>query len=537
MNSPSAHSTLNLNPAAPQAASMTGDASFSMLAKILYLVTRLGIPPMILAHVSLNTYGLWSACFILVGYIGLADLGFSSVYVRSAARLHAQQDTAGIGALLSTGISCMLGISLILLLLISLSLPQLIQGLQIAPANQASAKILILGVVLVFLFDMSLNAFAYVLHGMQRFRSEQKVWMLAFLLEMAMIALFLMSGFGIYALLIAFAIRYVFSIACNIRQVYLALPGLRIGLRQFDRTLLPHFLRFGLSIQASSFFSMALHSADRLIAGFFLGPAAIALFDLGGKLPVSAMSIPAAITQITMPAAARLSLNQQAGEHSTAMRDLYASTTRSVCLVSALPMAFLAVFSLPLCLTWLGPHPDLSTLPTLMSLAALGAFLHITTGPGTSVFRGMGLTGNEFIYHGLRISCIAIALTVAWLCGGLHILSIAIALAAASAVAAILYLSHNHRKLGLSLQHLLKKILLPGSSAFASALLLHALWQLVLPPELGRWQTLALLGLFGILHSLLSAIAAWLLCDADEKCHLKSFGYRHTPHFLRTRAA
>jgi O-antigen/teichoic acid export membrane protein len=545
MNSPSADSAplsqpdanASPNPALPQAASMTGDASFSMLAKMLYLVTRLAIPPMILAHVSLNSYGLWSACFILVGYIGLADLGFSSVYVRSAARLHAQRDTAGIGALLSTGICCMLGISLLLLLLISWSLPQLMQGLQIEPANQASAKILILGVVVVFLFDMSLNAFAYVLHGLQRFRSEQKVWMLAFLLEMAMIALFLLNGFGIYALLIAFAIRYVFSISCNIRQVYLALPGLRVGPRQFDRSLLPHFMRFGLSIQASSFFSMALHSGDRLIAGFFLGPAAIALFDLGGKLPVSAMSIPAAITQITMPAAARLSLNQASTECSPAMRDLYASTTRSVCLVSALPMAFLSVFSLPLCLTWLGSHPDLNTVPALMSLAALGAFLHITTGPGTSVFRGMGLTANEFIYHGLRLACIAIALGLAWLYGGLHILSIAVALAAASGVAAILYLAHNHRKLGLPLRHLFRKILLPGVTAFASALLLHALWQLVLPPELGRWQTLALLGAFGILHSLLSASAAWLLFDADEKRHLTSFAGRLRPHFLRQRSA
>jgi len=87
-----------------------GDAGFAMAAKLFYLVTRLCLPPLVLAHVSLAEYGMWAACFVIIGYVGLADLGLSSVYVRYVARLHARGDTEGIGRTLSTG---MVGIGVV----------------------------------------------------------------------------------------------------------------------------------------------------------------------------------------------------------------------------------------------------------------------------------------------------------------------------------------------------------------------------------------------------------------------------------------
>jgi O-antigen/teichoic acid export membrane protein len=506
--------------------SMADDAGFSIVAKIIYLVTRLGIPPVILSYVSLAEYGLWSACFILVGYIGMADLGFSSVYVRLAARAHLLGDTGGIGKLLSTGIVCMAGIALLLLVAVLLSLPALMNALHIEESYRSNAKILIIGVVFVFLFDMCLNAFAYVLHGLQQFRAEQQVWMVAFLLEMAVIYILLLMGAGVLSLLIAFALRYAFSIVCNVRRVYRELPGLSVALSHFDRSLLNEFLRFGLLVQASSFFSMALHSVDRLIAGFFLGPQAIAMFDLGGKLPISATSIPAAITQITMPAAARLSFGQSDVQSGRAIAELYAKATRSVALVASLPLAFLAAFAVPLCFAWLGPRPELSAVPMLMALASLGAFLHITTGPGTSVFRGMGQMGNEFIYHALRVIALALSLLAAWLWMGLDLNSIAIALCNGTSIAALLYLDQNRRRLGFTSGHLWKRILLPAGASFCIASMLRLVWLQLVPASLDRWETLFALFVFGVAYCILAILAIWLFLDRIERAHCSLYAQR-----------
>ena len=508
--------------AAQAPSTLTADAGFTMLAKLLYLVSRVGLPPLVLAHVTLSQYGIWSACFVLVGYIGLADLGFSSVYVRSAARLHAAGDTAGIGRLLSTGVLFMLALASLLFAAVALSLPALMDLVRIAPAERATARVLILGCVAVFLLDMSLNAFAYVLHGLQRLRAEQQVWVLAFTLELGLIAAFLYAGLGIYALPLAFGLRYGFSIACNVWQAYRALPGLSFGPRHFDRSLLPHFFSFGLSVQASTLFAMALHSADRLISGALLGPQAMALFDLGSKLPVSASSVPAAISRATLPAASRYVLD--AGDEP--LRRLHAQGTRAVSLIAAVPLGFLAAFASPISQAWLGTRPELALVALLMALAAVTAYLHILTGPGSSVFRGAGRIGNEFVYHGLRVAFIGVGLVLACGVGGVSVESIASGLAGGGAAAALVYLCLNHRRFGLPLNDLLARVLLPGLSLFAIAGALALVWQLVLPAELGRWETLAVLGCFGAMNCALAAVLIWLQLDQEEKAHLAALGGR-----------
>jgi O-antigen/teichoic acid export membrane protein len=515
---------------------MTADAGFSMMAKMLYLVTRLAIPPMLLAHISLQEYGLWSVCFIVVGYIGMADFGFSSVYVRLAARFHVRHDIPSLGRLLSTGILCMSIMSVFLLLALVLGLPHLFSFLQVDELANPHARVIIIGVVSIFLVDMCLNAFAYVLHGLQRFRAEQKVWMYAFILELFVIASLLFLGFGLFSLLIAFGVRYLFSISCNIVQVYRALPGLRIHYQQFDSVLLREFLHFGLAVQLSSFFSMAFHSIDRLIAGFFLGPQAIALFDLGGKLPVSAMSIPSSISQITMPAAARLldshaqsSQSDQSNQH-RAIAHLYQQTTRSVALLASIPMAFLALFSIPICQAWLGNRAELNTIPFLMTVAALGGLLHISTGPGTAIFRGMGKIRNEFLYHALRIVCLASAMGIAWISASLDIRGIAIALASGTGIAAALYLMQHHHQLQLRQNLLLTQVILPAIGPFLVALALQQIWLYVVPSNLGRWESLLLLFAFGCVHCIAAVSVIWQCLNGTEKQHFLAFAARRGFH-------
>jgi O-antigen/teichoic acid export membrane protein len=506
-----------------QASGLAGDAAFSMMAKILYLVSRLGLPPIVLAYVSLVEYGLWAACFIVVGYIGLADLGMSSVYVRRAASLWAARDIAGVGRLLSTGIGCMFLLSLAVLGGVALSLDGLIVLLKVDDAQRAAARILILGSVAVFLLDMTLNAFSYVLHGLQRIRAEQKVWVLAFLLEFALIIAFLLGGLGVHALLLAFALRYAFSIAANARLVYRALPGLSVAPRHFETSLVREFFGFGLKVQASTIFAMALHSADRLIAGALLGPQAVALFDLGAKLPVSSTSVPSAISQVVMPAAARLDAGHAGSplEQHAALASLLDQSTRSVALVACIPLAFLGVFSAPICLAWLGMRPDLQILPFIMTLASIGAFLHIITGPASAVFRGMGLIGNEFFYHGLRVACLAAGLAIACLWAGVNVAALASGLAAGTCSAALIYLTVSLGRMGLPFKILLKRVLLPPLLALVPTLALLALWSAAMPASTGRWQTLAALLAFGAAHSALAASVIWSQLDRRERQHLR----------------
>ncbi len=508
------HPTRASNAPVPDVA---GNASIAMLANVLYLATRLVLPPLVLSHLSLAEYGLWSACFILIMYVGLADVGFSNVYVRFVARYHAQGDTGAINRLLSSGVITLSLVSVGVLCGLWLALPQVLDLIKVLPEQREMATVLVMGAVAMFLLDLSLGAYCYLLHGLQRIREEKQVAMVGYVLEPALILLFLTSGFGVYSLLAAFVLRYTWSLASFARLAHRFLPGLELRPRHFDKDMLRHFFGFGVAVQASALLGTVLFSIDRLIAGALLGPKGIALFELGAKLPVAAISVPSTISNVAMPAAAR----HAALGDMDAVRALYRQSSRAVGLLAGLPLGFMAVFSAPLCLAWLGPREGLEQMPLILALTAAWSHLHILTGPGSAVFRAMGRVGNEFVYHGARIVALAAGIGLAIRILGANPTALIVGLSGGSALAAVVYLIHNQRRLGLSLRDLLRDILLPGLLAYPLALVMFLLWQSAMPAHPGRWAMLAGLTLFGLAYSLAWALITWQQLHAEERSRLR----------------
>lgn len=512
---------------------VAGNAGIAMFANVFYLSSRLLLPPLVLAHLSLAEYGLWSACFILIMYIGLTDVGFSSVYVRLTAHYHALGDTAAINRLLSTGVFSLSLLSLGVLLGLWLCLPLVLDFLKVMPSQRDMAAILVIGAAAMFLLDLSLGAYCYLLHGLQRIREEKQVAIAGYALEPLLILLFLLSGWGVYSLLAAFVLRYTWSLVSFYRLAHRLLPGLQVRLRHFDRAMLRHFLGFGVAVQASTLLGTALFSLDRVLAGFLLGPKGIALFELGAKLPVAAISIPSSISNVALPAAAR-----HAASHDTAaIAALHQQASRSISFLAGLPLAFMAAFAAPLSLAWLGNREGLEEMPLILALTALWSHLHITTGPGSAVFRAMGQVANEFVYHALRVAALALSIGTALLLLDHSATSLIIGLSGGNAVAAILYLVHNQRRLGLPLGSLFRHVLLPGCAAYPLAAGLLLLWQSALPSHPGRWLTLGALLVFGLLYTVLWCLLSWRQLNAAERQRLSQLLGRFTAALPKWRSS
>jgi len=506
---------------APQPADAAGNASIAMFAKALYLATRLCVPPLVLAHITLAEYGLWTACFVLIMYVGLTDVGFSNVYVRFTARYHAENNVEGINRLLSTGVIMLSGMALIVVTCVWLALPLIIEFLKIDAVYREKASILIIGTTGIFLLDLSLGAYCYLLHGLQRIKEEQKIAIAGYLLELALMFILLRAGFGVYALLIAFALRYTWSLLSFMRLAHRFLPGLQIRLRHFDSTMLRHFYGFGATVQASALLGTALFSIDRLLAGFLLGPKGIALFELAAKLPVSALAVPSAISNVTLATASGHAARSDAG----AIRDLYRQATRSVSLLAAIPLGFIAVFAEPIGRAWLGKGAELGVdligFPMIMTLTALWSHLHIVTGPGSAILRASGKAGNEFVYHGLRLVSLAISVSIALAVTPSIVAGLAWGLAIGGAAAAAGYLVINQRLLALPMRGLLTEIVLPGLLAYPLAGLLRLTWDLLIPAATSRWEMLACLGIFGTLYTVGYILLGWSrLLSASERMRL-----------------
>jgi O-antigen/teichoic acid export membrane protein len=499
-------------PSSAALAGSAGDMLFGMGSKLLYAATRVALPPLALAHMGLSDYGLWSTCFVLVSYLGMAASGFTLIYLRSAARHHAQGDTAAIGRLLSTGMLAMGGLAALLLAGLWGAMPMLLDLFRVAPDQRALASDLWLGAAAVFLADMSLGAFANVLHAIGRLRQEQKVWVAAFVLEAVLIVGLLGAGWGVRGLLAAFAGRYLFSASANAWLACRALPGLRLSWRGFDRSLLRGFFVYGASMQASGLISTALASADRLLAGLFIGPQATALTDLASKLPVTAAGVTGSAAGVAVSAAARC----DAGGHTAALRGVYDDATRITVASLALSMPLLSVFAPTLMTAWLGPGPAQAAVAPLMTWLVLGLHAHLLTGPLTSVARGRGQLGADFVYHGLRATALTVAV-VAWQhAGPAGLPGFMQALVAAQVLAATVFLAAAHRRLCGGWSGLGSRVLAPTVAAYALTLAASVL----LPAQLATTRLDALAGLAAaLLLSMppLALLLAGCLMSHDER--------------------
>lgn len=491
--------------------SSAGDMLFGMGSKLLYAATRVGLPPLALAHMTLADYGLWATCFVLVGYVGMAASGFTLVYLRTTAQHHAGGDTPAIGRLLSTGILAMGTLALSLLAALWLGLPWLLDLFNVEPGQRKLASDLWLGAVAVFLADMSLGAFANVLHAVGRLRNEQQVWVVAFMLEALLIVAFLSAGWGVRGLLAAFAGRYVFSAAANAWLAYRALPGLRLSWRNFDRSLLRLFFGYGAGMQVSGLIASALHSADRMLASALIGPQATALVDLAAKLPVTAGSVTSSASGVAVSAAARHDAHGQAG----ALRSVYLDATRITVASLALTMPFLACFAPALSMAWLGHTEAGASVVPLMTMFAVGMHLHMLTGPANAVSRGRGKLGADFTYHGLRIVALTVTVGLWYRFADASLPGLALAIAGAQCLAASSFLAWSHVRLNGAWSGLFSGVAAPTLAAYAVGLGLRAL-----PIPVGDGRPTALLALAVLVAlwvPLMVAVLAGLLMTAAER--------------------
>lgn len=439
--------------------------------KIAYLLSRVALPPFVLGHVGLDEYGIWACCLIVVTYLGMGVFGISSVYIRYVAEYHARRDTGRISELLTTGLTVTGALGVLVLAGAWLALPSLVRAFDLPPAQHETAFVLMFGTVAAFVIDLSLGAFGHVLIGLQRIAEHTVVWVLSSLLEVVLIVVLLLGGFGVCGLLIAFAARFAAATLAYAWLCRAALPGLSLRPGLFRRSLLRLFYGYGSVVQISGLLGIFLYSVEKLLAGFFVGVGATALFDVGEKFPVMVSGIPASITSAFLPAMSRLHTLER---RATTQR-LYVQGARYVSMLGGLMMAFLAGFSGPIVVLWLGPDPQYANAALILAVFCLPFQMHVTTGPGSALLRGIGEPARELLHPLTQLALVALTVAVGFATVGRTVPVIAVCVGASMVTSALVYQASINRFLGVPQAAYFARVVTPGVVPYLLALALAAL--------------------------------------------------------------
>lgn len=486
-------------------------------ARIGYLITRFFIPPFVLAHVGIEAYGIWAAAFILVSYFGISTLGISNVYIKFFAEYSARKEHERANSLLSTGLFITTPVCAGLFGLVYLGWPRVVDYLKVPSGLEEDAREVVLLVVAIFLASIAFSGFRDALTGVQKLAAVQIIWVVAYTVETALIFFLVGTGRGIRGLAEAFLIRTGLEITLSAVVAFRSLSWLKVSLSRFNRQSLRLLFSFGGVVQVTSFIAIVLNSIERAVAIPLVGLESAGLLDVGKKLPAMAASIPSAFASSLVPAASYLQGGLEGrSEGHEKLQKLYLKGARYMNLAAAYVCGLLATVPLPILDVWLGRR--YAGVATLMVIFCISTEVHLMTGPGTSILKGLGKPRQEFYYALPNVVALLVFLPAAYaVVGTWTTLGIAVAVGSATVVSAAYFIARSNRILGVTSGAYFRHVILPGVVPYALGLLLSVPAHIA-TTNASRWAGAFIIITLGVVYtaSLSFVVDRWIF-EAGER--------------------
>lgn len=508
----------------------------TILARVVNMVRGVVLVPFLLYHLGLEAYGIWTTIFILVSYVGVTTLGLSNVYIKYAAEFHARREYDKINSLLSTGLAVTVPLCSAIFFGFLFGWKWYSPLLHLPASHAADGKEAVLIVLGIFLSAIALNGFGDVLAGTQQIAATQWFLIMGILAEFAAILWLVGTGRGIRGMAEAYLIRVLFTDGLTIWWTWKKLKWLRVSVRLVRRESIRYVVHFGGLVQLQSMLEIFLNSVEKFAGFSLVGSAAAGLLDVAKKWPTSFSSVPMAFFAALLPAASHVDAVSSEKDRLHNLRELYLSSSRYANLCTSAFVALFSFFAVPVLHVWLGPQlPMHQRLITLFVVFNLAMQFHMLTGPGNSLFRGMGRVYEEFNYTVPNLILLGITLPVAhWIEGRWTPFGIGVAVAMATAGSACVLMGRVLFVLHLPLSRFLRVVIVPGLAPYLIAAALA--WPVTQSVAMvNRWQGAGILLVAGILYTAgaIAVLNRWVLTDAEKQ---KEIGwYRRGLGMLRGR--
>ncbi|MGA2538482.1 MAG: lipopolysaccharide biosynthesis protein [Terracidiphilus sp.] len=499
----------------------------TIVARIVNMARGVCLVPFLLAHIGLEAYGIWTTIFILVTYVGLTTMGISNVYIKYVAEFHAKREYDKANALLSTGLAVTIPLCAAIFAGLLLAWNWYSPWLHLPASHASDGKEAVLIVLGVFLSSIAFNAFGDMLTGTQQIASTQVFLTISILAEFALIVWLVNDGRGIRGLAEAYLARTVINDGLTWWWAHRTIKWLHLSPRKVQRACLKYVVHFGGLVQLQSILGIFQVSVDRLAALTLIDASAAGLLDVAKKWPTSVSSIPTAFFAALLPAASHVDAASERSTWLHNLQELYLRAARHSNLCTAAFSSVMALWALPILHVWLGPAlPMRESLIPLFVLFSISMQFHMLTGPGTSIFRGMGRVYEEFNYSIPNILMLAVTLPLSrWMLGRWTPFGIGVAVSVATAGSACVLMGRVLFVLDMKLTRFLRVVVVPGFSCYAVAGLLA--WPVArLVADVNRWQGAGVLFAAGLLYAaiLVAVLYRWVLTDEEKQ---KGYGFLH----------
>jgi O-antigen/teichoic acid export membrane protein len=370
---------------------------FGVVARVAQVATRLVMIPVVIAHLGLGGYGIWSIIMTLSAYMRFGSVGVKSAFQKYVAEGTGDGDFDRVNRLLSTGCALMLGLS------IAGIIPIVFYSRELARLSGVPAEFLVASArsitVLAVIMLMSNVGAVYeaIVMGGHRIDLARKFTTSFTVAEALAIVVLLHYGYGLFAMACVMAGSELgFLLACYIASKRVV-PQIQLRRKFISRAAVYELVRFAGSYQLVNILEVVYQAILPVAILRNFGADAAGVFALAGRLVSSALMLPDAFLLPILSGGAMIYASGS-GER---IRQLITKAFKATLGLSLFPMAFISAFGATIIYAWTGE--ETTTLSGTLALLSFAALFQAFSLLGLVLYRMSGRALLDNIRQVLRI--------------------------------------------------------------------------------------------------------------------------------------
>ncbi len=371
---------------------------FGILANVAQMGTRVVTVPIVIGHLGLDGYGIWSIIMAAAAYMRFGSAGIKSAFQKYVAEGLGSGDFENINKLITTGSAAVLGLSIVGLVPIAMFSRRVALTVGVPDQFLDSTAGAISLLALIMLFSNVGAAYEAILMGGHRIDLTKKFGAIFTILEAVAIVVCLHVGYGLVAMSATMAISEVGYLLCCYVASRRILPEIEIAVRYLSRGVLRQLVGFAGSYQVVSILEVIYLSILPVTILKSFGANAAGVYAIAGKLIWAALSAQEATLLPILTAGSMV----YASGSVERMRLLLAKSFKTTLALAILPLGFIGSHGPLILLVWVGRiDPAFQMTVWLMCFAGLFRSLSLLA---LVLYRASGRAWMDNLRQILRIS-------------------------------------------------------------------------------------------------------------------------------------
>lgn len=354
--------------------------------------------PLLLRSLGVESFGILSIIWAVLGYAGQFDFGLGRATTKYVAECVGRNDSGNLPGLFWTSLLSQVVFGVLAAGMLAAITPTLTQRvLNISPVRAAEMESVLLILACSLPLVIASNSLRGTLEALQQFAviNYVKVPANASVVLLPLAGIFFglrLPGIVILLVVARLLTGLVYLIFC-----FKFVPSLR-GRLAFDAKFIRPLFSYGGWVTISNLIGPLLTYVDRFFVGSILSMSAVGYYAVPYEIAIRVCLVPQSLLATVFPAFSSL----QARKSQTQLEDLYVRSLKSILLLSGPVLLTIASFAREILSVWLGPDFAVTSASTLQILA-LGVLINSISFVPFGLLQGLGRPDLTAKFHFLEL--------------------------------------------------------------------------------------------------------------------------------------